>query len=215
MKSHYRDKITAVVTVYNKPQHIVERCIKSITDLNLKYIIVEDMSTEYDTEYLKHYDNVIFNTKNEGCYEAFEIGFRQVKTEYVLKMDADDYIIGYPDVSSNHDAYVNNIDNSISLIPKDFAHRPYAGLNGIVAKTSALLDAWTTELKFFNDIIIFTKLINRYDCVLNDTNYYVYDKEFSGIISLPFDEKMEYVIIAKKLALKEVQEVREAQERQR
>ena len=194
--------ITAIITNYNKPPEILKRCIDSVVAQRVKYIIIDDASD--NTEHLKQYENVITLDKNVGFYSAFLVGLKQVSTEYVLKVDADDYITGIPDISSGYDAYINNIDEKITLIPEKFIARPYAGLGGAVVKSDVLLDVWGTDLKYYGDIVNFTRLISRYKCKLNDECLYVYDKKYSLITSMDFSTRMEWITKAKKLAQNEI-----------
>jgi glycosyltransferase involved in cell wall biosynthesis len=174
--------ITAVVTNYNKPPSIVERCIRSIEDHGLKYIIVDDGSD--DRSHLKKYDRVVELEKNVGTYKAFEIGLALVDTKYVMRVDSDDYIVGVPDVSSGCDAYVNTLNRKVSLNPEEFLRRPYAGLNGITVKTEILKREWYSYVRYAADIIIYMRLIRRYKCCANKDDLYVYDRQHSNISTM-------------------------------
>lgn len=199
--------ITAVVTHYNKPKGLLERCIGSLEKFGLDYIIVDDASD--NKTHLSSYENVVCLPKNVGPFKAFEQGLNLVRTPYVMRVDADDYILGVPDISSGYDAYINNVHRRISLSPEVFAERPYAGLSGIVAKTDVLKAVWTSDIKYCADIIIFNRIIMRYRCKMNDECLYVYDLSGSNVTKMP--GRKQYIDEAKKIMKKELQEYQNEQ----
>ena len=194
--------ITAVVTNFNKPPHILRRCIDSINMYGIRYIIVDDNSD--NVEHLKEYDNVILLNKNVGTYKAFEIGMETVDTGYIMRVDADDYITGKPDISSFRDAYINNIHGMITLDLDSFIKKPYAGLGGAVVKVDVLKDVWYSCAMYAADIIIFVRLVKRYDCVMNKKCLYVYDRTHSTITKIDHNIRREHLNYAKSVAMAEL-----------
>ena len=191
--------ITAVVTYYNKPEHILKRCIDSLERFGIDYIIVDDCS---GSSFLNSYKNVISLDENLGHYRAFEIGLKEVKTEFVMKIDADDYITFRNEIFGDYDAYINNIRGKISLDPKVYTTAPYGALGGSIIKRDVLVDVWSTNLKYCNDIVIFTRLICKYKCTFFEKCNYVYDTNYSSIVTMKNRNK--YVIEARKLAREEL-----------
>lgn len=179
--------ITALVTHYNKPPELLKRCIDSIEKFGLDYVIVDDGSEK--TGHLSEYKNVIYLKENVGTYKAFRIGIESINTLYTMRVDADDYISGVPDIGKGLDAYINNIDGKITLDPQKFSERPYAGFNGAVVKTKVLCEMWFSGVRYYGDIINFSRLISQYKCVLNDKVLYVYDKEVHGSITKRKDKQ--------------------------
>ncbi len=196
-------QITVVITHFNKPFELLKKCIKSIEKYNLKYIIVDDCS---DLEYKKDLlalENVIYLEKNQGTYKAFKHGLDFVTTEYTMRVDADDYILGVPNLETMRDAYINDIDNKISLNPLEFLKRPFAGFGGTTVKTDILKKIWFSEIRYYGDIVNFTKLIHGYDCVFNDTNLYHYNRTNNNSIT-HMKDRLRYIEIAKKIAIKQI-----------
>ncbi|GIV29668.1 MAG: hypothetical protein KatS3mg028_0734 [Bacteroidia bacterium] len=91
--------ISVIVTTYNYA-HYVERCIRSILDQSLskdlyELIIINDASTDYTKEILENYTDVarIFNLeKNVGLAAARNFGIKKARGQFVVFVDADDYI---------------------------------------------------------------------------------------------------------------------------
>jgi len=167
-------KTTVVVTYYNTPEHLMERCMNSIINCNLGYVIVNDGSNSEFTPVLSKYDNVIHLGKNVGLYKAFKIGLDSVTTPYVTKADSDDVMLRPPMIDEEHDAFVNSLDGMISLKLDDFIKRPYAGLSGITAKTEVLKSVWYQGVECMGDIIIFSRLLRDYKLKMNELETYRY-----------------------------------------
>ncbi len=91
--------VSVIVTTYNYAQY-VERCIRSILDQSLskdlyELIIINDASTDYTKDILENYTDVarIFNLeKNVGLAAARNFGIKKARGQFVVFVDADDYI---------------------------------------------------------------------------------------------------------------------------
>ncbi len=200
-------KITALVTNYNKPEAIVRRCIDSIKSAGLHCILVDDGSKE--RAFLHSLGcELLLLPKNIGHYKAFRAGLELIETEYVMRIDSDDYITGVPDISSGFDAYINNVDNRVSLDAEEMIARPYAALNGITVKTDVLKDVWFTGLRGAGDLVVYVKLILNYRCKMNDECLYVYDKKHRTITRRPFNERQRDIKRAREFAMKLLEEKR-------
>lgn len=197
----YASDITAVITNYNKPPEILDRCIRSIVDLGVGYILVDDFSE--NRSHIGRYENTILLDRNTGAYPAFLSGLNEVKTKYVMRVDADDYIIGIPNICGNYDAYISNTDNRATLDVEEFIKKPYSTISGAVVLTDVMLDIWGTELKYYGDILNYTRLINRYKCKIVDS-FYVYDRDHSMITKLDRELRLKWINKAKILARKEI-----------
>lgn len=93
-------KISIIVPVYNSSKTI-ERCLNSLVNQTIKdieIIIVNDGSTDnIETiikEYEKNYKDIIkyYFKENEGVAKARNFGIEKAKSDYILFVDADDYI---------------------------------------------------------------------------------------------------------------------------
>lgn len=198
--------ITAIITNYNIPKNLLLRCVKSIEEQGIEYIIVDDCSTE-NKNYLVNFKNVHYLKKNSGTYKAFEYGLNLVKTKYTMRVDADDYIVGVPDTSSDMDGYINNIHGKITLNIDDFVKKPYAGLNGAVIKTDIFKKEWYSDLRYCADIIIFVKIVGKYNCVLNEKSLYRYVKRKKNSITAMKDRSM-YVRYCKDIMMREYDKIK-------
>lgn len=91
--------VSVIVTTYNYAQY-VERCIRSILDQSLsknqyELIIINDASTDYTKDILENYTDVarVFNLeKNVGLAAARNFGIKKARGQFVVFVDADDYI---------------------------------------------------------------------------------------------------------------------------
>ncbi|HPQ07916.1 MAG TPA: glycosyltransferase family A protein [Bacteroidia bacterium] len=91
--------VSVIITTYNYA-HFVERCIRSVSDQSLskdlyEIIIVNDASTDYTKDVLENYTDVarIFNLeKNVGLAAARNFGIKKARGQFVVFIDADDYI---------------------------------------------------------------------------------------------------------------------------
>jgi glycosyltransferase involved in cell wall biosynthesis len=91
--------VSVIITTYNYA-HFVERCIRSVLDQSLskdlyEIIIVNDASTDYTKDVLENYTDVarIFNLeKNVGLAAARNFGIKKARGQFVVFIDADDYI---------------------------------------------------------------------------------------------------------------------------
>ena len=93
-------KISIIVPVYNSSKTI-ERCLNSLVNQTIKdieIIIVNDGSTDNTEtiikEYEKNYKDIIkyYFKENEGVAKARNFGIEKAKSDYILFVDADDYI---------------------------------------------------------------------------------------------------------------------------
>lgn len=91
--------ISVIITTYNYAQY-VERCIRSIMDQSLpkdlfELIIINDASTDYTKDILENYTDVarIYHfEKNTGLAGARNFGVKKSRGQFVVFIDADDYI---------------------------------------------------------------------------------------------------------------------------
>ncbi len=91
--------VSLIITTYNYA-HFVERAIRSALDQSLskeqfEVIVVNDASTDKTAEILKNYegDLRVFNLEeNLGLSGARNFGVKKAKGQFVIFLDADDYI---------------------------------------------------------------------------------------------------------------------------
>ncbi len=91
---------TIVIPIYNAEKTIL-RCLQSIEKQsyqNFEIILVDDKSTDNSLEMIKRERdrdsriNIIINLQNRGPSYSRNIGIKYAKGEYILFVDADDYV---------------------------------------------------------------------------------------------------------------------------
>lgn len=91
--------ITVVITAYNYARYL-ERAIRSVQDQSMprssyEIIVVDDASTDETAQILENYADavrVFRMEENVGLAAARNFGIRKAKGQYVVFLDADDYI---------------------------------------------------------------------------------------------------------------------------
>jgi len=91
--------ISIIIPIYNGEKTIA-RCIDSILcsrNTNFEVIIVNDGSTDNSNRICKHYANIdnrisVTNIPNGGVSNARNLGIKSAKGEWIVFIDADDYI---------------------------------------------------------------------------------------------------------------------------
>jgi glycosyltransferase involved in cell wall biosynthesis len=91
--------VSVIITTFNYAQYI-ERCIRSVMDQSLEndayeIIVVNDCSTDNTTDVLENYTNDvrIFNLEeNVGLAGARNFGIKKAKGQFIVFLDADDYM---------------------------------------------------------------------------------------------------------------------------
>lgn len=87
-------KFSIIIPVYNGEKHI-EKCLNSIenqTYSNYEVIVINDGSTDDTLSILKNYDVEIIDKENEGQGIARNRGINKAKGDYILFVDADDFL---------------------------------------------------------------------------------------------------------------------------
>ena len=92
-------KVTIITTVYNK-EELIHKCVNSVLEQNFddfEYILVDDESPDKCPDICDEYaekDNRIkvIHRKNGGHAVAVNTGIIQAKGQYVMIVDADDYL---------------------------------------------------------------------------------------------------------------------------
>ena len=170
--------LTAVVTYYHtKTLEQLKRCIDSLEQFNIKWILVDDHSDNRPT-----YPH-LRTDRNLGPYGAFELALEHVRTPWVMRVDCDDYLISEPVFNDSYDAWCNDFNGKVNLDPEKFLITPYAGLTGIVVKTSIMRRVWTSELTVYGDIVIFHRLLRQFKVTKYEKDCYVYIAKQPGSIT--------------------------------
>lgn len=110
-------KISIIIPVYNKEKYL-DKCLQSILSQSFRdyeVICVDDGSTDFSLTILKEYANdnnnfKVFSKNNEGPGSARNYGLKKASGEYILFLDADDYITDDTLEGLYNTAYSNDSD---------------------------------------------------------------------------------------------------------
>ena len=89
--------VSIIITNYNYGKYL-PRCLRSCLsqkNVNCEVIVVDDCSTDMSTEAVKPFlDDIKFiqTPSNVGVAAASNIGMRAAKGQFVIRVDADDYV---------------------------------------------------------------------------------------------------------------------------
>ncbi|MCK1986507.1 glycosyltransferase [Lysinibacillus fusiformis] len=112
-------KISIITACYNA-EKTIEQTIKSVINQtydNIEYIIVDGASTDGTLDIVRKYEgqiDVIISEEDKGVYDAFNRGAKLASGEYILYLNADDYIISN-DVIEGVSNFIKDNNNPILL----------------------------------------------------------------------------------------------------
>lgn len=134
-------KTSIIITSYNYAPFI-ERCLRScmnqkMADGTNEIIVVDDCSTDNTRDIIAKFErfpnvHVITNEENVGVSEAANIGIRASVGQYVVRVDADDYISEWfifflrSYLEANHDAFGVACDYQLVDEQENFIKREIA-----------------------------------------------------------------------------------------
>ena len=92
-------KVSVIIPIYNGEKYFAD-CIQSILDqsfTNIEIIVINDGSTDGSLSLIKSYVQndsrvVVINQKNKGVSAARNAGLSKARGDYIMFVDADDYI---------------------------------------------------------------------------------------------------------------------------
>ena len=150
-----RPEVSIIVTNYNYSKYIA-RCMRSCLgqhNVNCEVIVVDDCSADNSLEVLEPFKEevkIIRNKKNMGVAASSNIGIKAAKSQYVIRVDADDFINSETCyfmksyLEANHDAFgvacdYVLIDNHEDVIKRKYAEKDNISC-GIMYRRDLLLD---------------------------------------------------------------------------
>lgn len=161
-----RGKLSIIIPVYNDEDYL-NRCLDSILSLhyhNLEVILVDDGSTDSSLSIMENYaqhNNCVkaISQPNLGVSSARNTGLSQATGDYVMFVDADDYLLSSFNIvlSENQDADLIIFGFESGNEPKRANEHFYDSSKSIEAKIMMMKDptryltAWGKILK--NDVI--------------------------------------------------------------
>jgi len=134
--------VSIIITNYNYEKFIA-RCVRSCLsqkNTNVEVIVVDDCSeTSVDEVLLPFGNNVrlIKNKINTGVAESSNIGLKLSKAQFVIRVDADDFVSSdmcyfmKTYLESNHDAFCVSCDYYLVDEHENMLERKYAKLDNI------------------------------------------------------------------------------------
>ena len=88
--------ISVIILTYNEELHI-RRCLDNVSNIAKDIFIIDSFSTDLTLQIAKEYSNVVvLQNKWENNYaKQFNWGVEHapIKTEWVLRLDADEYLL--------------------------------------------------------------------------------------------------------------------------
>tara|TARA_B100001769_G_C21985563_1_gene529771 strand:+ start:341 stop:940 length:600 start_codon:yes stop_codon:yes gene_type:complete len=92
-------QISIIVPVYNREKY-VGRCLRSLLSQsmgreNYEIIVVDDGSTDSTMKILKAFEDeikILKNDKNIGLPASLNLGIKNAKGKYIVRVDSDDYV---------------------------------------------------------------------------------------------------------------------------
>ena len=135
-------EVSIIITNYNYGKYL-SRCLRSCLSQKgalCEVIVVDDASTDNSMEALQPFNDeikIIRNKKNVGCAESANRGIKAAKSQFVIRVDADDFVSA--DMSyfmktyleSNHDAFCVSCDYVLVNEHEEIIERKYAEKNNI------------------------------------------------------------------------------------
>lgn len=119
--------ISVIILTYNEEKHI-ERCIKSIKKYSDNIYIIDSYSTDNTIAISKSFNSIILQNKfiNQSKQFAWALDNINFKTEWILRIDADEYL---------EDNLIIEIKNKLPNINKDIV-----GIN--LKRKHMFMDKW-------------------------------------------------------------------------
>ena len=134
--------VSIIVTNYNYAKYL-PRCLRSCINqknINHEVIVVDDVSSDNSNEIIKPFlkdITYIKNKKNVGVAASANIGIKNAKGRYFIRVDADDYIhndmchIMWTYLKYNSDAFCVSSDYELVDNYEEKIERKYASVDNI------------------------------------------------------------------------------------
>ena len=114
--------ITLIILTYNEELHL-QRCLESVKNLAERIIIVDSFSTDKTCEIAQQFGAEVIQRKFVNQAEQFQWALENtnISTEWVFRLDADEYIFGY--------TIVNDISATQGRMRKNTARTSHLPVN--------------------------------------------------------------------------------------
>ena len=134
--------VSIIITNYNYGKY-VQRCLRSCINqknVNHEIILVDDCSTDNSLDMIKPFlDDITFVQPKENCgvAGASNLGIKNAKGQFVIRVDADDYVSAdmcyfmQTYLETNHDAFCVSCDYVLVDNHENQIERKYASKDNI------------------------------------------------------------------------------------
>lgn len=134
--------VSIIITNYNYGKYL-SRCIRSCLNqknCDVEVIVVDDCSTDNSMEVLSNFEGkikVLKTEKNSGVAIASNLGIKSSKGQFVIRVDADDYVSENmcfflrTYLISNKDAFCVSCDYWLVNDHEEFLERKYASKDNV------------------------------------------------------------------------------------
>jgi len=134
--------VSIIITNYNYEKYVARsiRSCLSQRNVNVEVIVVDDCSTDSSLQEIEVFKNDIYlvkNKKNVGVAEASNVGIRVAKAQFVIRVDADDFVnkdmcyFMSRYLIDNHDAFCVSCDYILVDDHENILERKYSEKNNI------------------------------------------------------------------------------------
>lgn len=146
-------KVSIIVPIYNAEKYLKE-CLESLVNQtynNFEIILINDGSIDNSSdickEYIKIYDNIIYQeNENHGVSYSRNFGIKLATGEYIAFVDSDDYI--------EHDMITNllkEFNRDIDMVVCNYICDYQNGFKKNIYNYNNLIDAKETQSLLFNE----------------------------------------------------------------
>lgn len=180
-------KISVIIPVYNVKKDFLNKCLESVFNQKYKYfesIVVDDGSTIDYNDILKKFNDIrYYKIDNHGVSYARNIGIKNSTGDYIMFLDADDYLT--PNALSYFADRAEKFDDQI-ILSRNYNDDNKLIVNKYNLKSSKYIDK---KEDLYRAILLSNDEI--FSCV--DTAWAkLYKKEFLNKNNILFNEKLRF-----------------------
>ena len=224
-------KISIIIPAYNAAKYI-KRCVMSLknqTYKNIEIIVINDGSTDNTLDIINDLDIIVIDKENGGVSSARNMGLDRCTGDYIIFVDADDYVeknyledivnvineYNY-DIIETPLLFEANIKNKIANYTEykiegerksfnfnqEFFNNELRYVIGVVYKRSVIKD-----LRFDEDVRCYEDGMFNLKAKLNSKSYYFYPKCFyhyvqylNSLSKTISDKHLDYIIVMEKIS---------------
>lgn len=180
-------RLSIIIPAYNC-EKFIKQCIDSLSIAD-EIIVVNDGSTDNTYNVLKEYSNIkLLNIDNHGVSYARNLGIRNATCEYIMFVDADDYLLDcstiFSDVDFNNLYDILYFSENLNLnMDKNLLFEHISGIKqpclaGPVSKLYRREFLINNNLYFKDDLINGEDMLFNIECLSKAKKYLILNKSF-------------------------------------